>query len=470
LTLTPISLGLQSNRARYGHAGAARLINCYAEKVGDEGKAPWNVHACDGYDAFATLSADAGTEIRAMLALTSAKLYVVSGRFVYLVDQTGASSTLGGMPVEGFVSMARNRAAATQIAIVCNGLYYKIQDDTLTQMEDPDLPSPTSVCNLNGYFIFQLSDGRLFSSELDDTNVLATDFAAASTKPDGGVIAWVRGQELMSGGTDSIEVWADQGGEAFPLGRVTNIKRAEDGRDIGVKSAASVAESFFVGSDNTVRVINGYQAQRISTHYLERLIEAETDPTVIRGFSWVSAGHTFYAVTGTNWTYCFDSSTGLWHERRTYGRENWRVNSAAQFGNRVIFGDDTTGALYEMSADTYSDAGAEMVMEIHTPNVHAEPYRVRHNALFIDVVPGVGVVSTNATIANPQIMLDYSDDGGATFSTQRFATMGAAADRLRRVRFNRLGVSRNRIYRLSISAAVARTLIGLSLDMDKLAA
>ena len=38
MALTPISLGLRSNPGRHEAISAARLINCYAEDVGDEGK------------------------------------------------------------------------------------------------------------------------------------------------------------------------------------------------------------------------------------------------------------------------------------------------------------------------------------------------------------------------------------------------------------------------------------------------
>lgn len=469
MTLTPISLGTQSNRARYGHQGTARLINCYAEKVGEEGKSPVNVHAVDGFDVFS--SPGVAGSVRAMLALSDSDLYAVIGRLMYRVDSSGSATSLGGIPSDGFCSMARNRSATPQIATVCDGLCFKVEGGALAQIFDPDLPPATSVCNLNGYFIFQLRDGRMFASNLDDINVDAIDFAAASTKPDGGVIAWVRGQELLSGGNDSIEVWTDQGNaEGFPLGRVTNVKRSEDQKDIGVKSAASVAESYFVGSDNTVRVISGYQAQRISSHYLERLIEAETNPSTIRGFSWGAAGHTFYAVTGSTWTYVYDSTTNLWHERKSYARANWRISHAAQFGNSVIFGDDTTGALYRNNPDTNTEAGDFLVCEVWMPPIHAEPYRLRHNALYVDVLPGVGIASGATENADPQLMMDYSDDGGATFSTQRFASLGKQGNRLRRVRFNRLGVARNRTYRLSVSAAVVRSLGQISLDADKLAA
>lgn len=55
MTTIPLEIGTQSNYGRYGQDGAARLINCYAEELGKEGKSPTPVYACAGLVLFATL-------------------------------------------------------------------------------------------------------------------------------------------------------------------------------------------------------------------------------------------------------------------------------------------------------------------------------------------------------------------------------------------------------------------------------
>lgn len=471
LDFLPISLGLRSDPARYGQAGACRLINGYLEVVGEAGKHQAYAHACDGFSLFSTLTNGGG--VSSALALSDAEMYVKAGRLIFRVDGGGSSSVVGGMPTDGFSTMARNRAATPQIAVVGDGLYFKIEGGVLTQLADPDLPPPVSVCEINGYFIFMLADGRLFSSELDGIDVSALDYAAASSRPDGGVIAWKRGQDLLAGGTETIEAWADQGLETFPLARVTNVKRAEDDKDIGVLSGPSVAESFFVASDRTVRQISGYQAVRVSNHALERLIKSEASPHTISGTTWSIDGHTFYCISGTNWTWCYDSSPAskVWHERKSYAADRWKVALSIPFGDRILFGDYASPKLYLLDSDTFTEAGDHLIMTVQTPTVHGAPYRMRHNALRLDMIMGVGLVSATDSLANPHVMMDYSDDGGANWSTQRSATLGAAGDSLRQVQFNRLGVTRSRTYRISVSAAVARSIADKAyLAAEKLAA
>jgi hypothetical protein len=307
----------------------------------------------------------------------------------------------------------------------------------------------------------------MFASELDATNVLPTDFAAAASNPDGGVRCFARGQDLISFGTRSIEFWVDQANEGFPFGLVTS-------RSIGLLSARAVTDvdqtTAFVAHDHTVRILQGYDPVIISTHDIDRLIRAESDPNVITCFSWTSDGHVFLAVSGSDWSKCYDLTTKRWHDRESYGLNRWRVNCAARFGNTTLFGDYENGKLYRLNPDTYTEAGEHLIVTAQLPPTHGFPYRIQHNTLYVDIVPGVGLVSATESVANPQLMMDYSDDGGENWSTQRFASIGRAGDRLRRIQFNRLGMSRGRTYRLSVSAAVARSLVGVSLDMEKLAA
>lgn len=484
---TALSLPTGSSPTRYGHAGAARIVNMFAEKIGPQAKTQTAWWACDGLSSFATLTGGGG--VRAMLALSDSALYVIAGRLVFLVDSAGAVTVIGGIPTDGFVTMARNRVG--QIAIVCDGLYFVIEDEDLTQISDPDLPPPTSVTHIDGYFVYLLEDGRFFASGIDATGVDALDTATAEANPDGGVRAMTRGRDLVLFGKRSTEFWGNTGAE-FPFSRTT-------ANDLGCLAAGSVAELeqtlFWVCHDGTVRVLDGYQGRKISSHAVERFIASETDPSALRATAWQSRGHSFYALSGAAGTWQYDVTTGEWVERQSYGLDRWRVSETIQFGHRIIAGNYASGLLYTMSPDVYSEAGADMVCTIQVPPVYADGRRVRHNRVEIDVVPGTGLVLPETTttstasiywwlpfwrtaetvsaadyrhLIRPKLMLDYSDDGGATWSTQRALEMGAAGQRLRRCFAHRLGVSRSRTYRMSISASVARGVVAMTLDQDVL--
>lgn len=463
--ITPISLGTRSNPARHGHAGAARLINGYAEDAGEDAKNAVNIHCVDGLAEFAEVDIAGGS--RAALILDDNTLYVVIGRGLYKFDQAGASAYIGGIPTAGTVTMARNRADPPVVAIASDGLVFYCQDDVLTQNTDADLPPVNSVAALDGYFVFLCDDGRRFASGVDATTVEALDFAKAESNPDPGVCIATRGRDLVSFGTRSTEFDQNSGGETWPFSRTTAI-------EVGCLAAGSVATIdqtlAWVAHDGTVRRLNGYTAERISTYPVERFVSSHANPRTMTACSWSRNGNVFYSLSGDQGTWEYNLTTGRWHERKSYGLARWRGATAVQFGTKIIVGDYDSPTLYEMSPDYLDEAGTEIVMEVRAPPVHGFPYRLRHNALFLDVVPGVGRATEASHIANPSIMMDYSDDGGENWSTQRIAPLGREGDRLRRVRWNRLGVSRSRTYRFSVSASVARTLVSMSLDVDKLAA
>lgn len=465
MPLTPISLGTRSNPARQGHAGAARLINCYAEDAGEDAKGGVNIHAVDGLSTFATVATDGGC--RASLALDDNTLYQVIGRILYKIDSGGNAVYIGGIPTAGPVTMDRNRSMPPVIAIVSDGLVFYCQDDVLTANSDPDLPPANSVTALDGYFVFLCDDGRRFASGVDSTDVEALDFASAESNPDPGVRIAKRGRDLVTFGTRSTEFDQNAGGETWPFSRTTAI-------EVGCLAAGSVATIdqtlAWVAHDGTVRILDGYQAKRISNHAVERFISSHASPRTLTACAWARDGNTFYSLSGAGGTWEYNLAADRWHERSSYGLGRWRGATAVQFGARNIIGDYASPTLYVMSPSYDDEAGTEIVMQVQTPPVHAYPYRMRHNALHLDVVPGVGKVGAADHIAYPQVMMDYSDDGGATWSVQRMAHLGGAGDRLRRVKWHRLGVSRSRTYRLSCSASVARTLIAAALDADKLEA
>jgi|CXWL01.1.fsa_nt_gi hypothetical protein len=489
----PLDLGLGSNPAEDSHAGACRHINCQVEPLGDGAKGPMTIRAVDGFSDFTTLQAD--TAIRAMLALTDSEAYAVTGRVVYQFDQTGAKTAIGGCPSDGRVSMARNRRGTPQVAIVSDGLYFAISGGVLTQIQDVDLFPPISVCHLNGYFCFLSADGVHYASDIDDVNVTALSSGTAGSNPDAGVVNWVRGQDLCIGGTHSLEFWQDVGASPYPFQRTTAI-------DVGVLSAGSVASigqtSAFVAHDGTVRRLSGYQAEVISTGEIERLIADDADPQSITATTWFYRGTTYYALSGTTWTRVYNTKTQRWHDRQSYGLDRWRAQHAVQFGQSVILGDYANGKLYTMSHTAYDEAGQPLVMSVQPPPVHADQ-RMKHTRMDVTFEAGVGryagsadsdliltddddvtllsdedgetlltdIVQVNdSSDLDPMLMMDYSDDGATNFGVQRMRSMGLEGQRLKQIAFTSLGSSRNRTYRLSMSAAVRRSISAARLTVS----
>jgi hypothetical protein len=482
----PIQLGRGTNKGRHEQEGVASLVNCYVERLGEGGKVEWPIYAINGFDSFATLGATDAADVRAMLALDT-QVLVVAGSVLYSTNEAGTPvTTVGGVLSDGFVTMARNRRSPNpQVVIVCDGLWFLYEGGSVSQGSDTDLPAPIAVVEIDGYFVFLISDGRWFISGIDDTTVDGLDFTEAQSSPDRNVMAAVRGRELIIMGERSLEFYVDNAGsEDFPFTRIQTASigcfSAGSVQKIIAQAGSAVDTVIWAATDNKgsyagILVLDGYSGRKISTPEVDRLILAEPSPASIRSMSWTEDGHAFYAISGTSFTKVFDtmflgSPEAGWHDRKSYGLDRWRAQCHAQIGQTHIFGDYATNKLYKSNRATYSEPTSPIVAEVVTPPVHMFPHPFVVDALYIDALTGVGVNSATESDADPQLMLDYSDDGGATFGGERMVDLGADAQRhvsIRETEFGMFGAN-GVSFRMRCSAAVAKGLLGASIVARKL--
>jgi hypothetical protein len=116
-----------------------------------------------------------------------------------------------------------------------------------------------------------------------------------------------------------------------------------------------------------------------------------------------------------------------------------------------------------MSRKFFTDAGEPLVALRQCPIIWSRENRQRvfHGSLQIDFAPGVGL--QNGQGSNPQMMLKWSDDGGASFGTEHWATVGKAGRTKNRVLYRRLGQARYRVYQGRYSEPTYRDIVGATL-------
>lgn len=469
MAIVPISLGLASNPARYKQGGSAIIINGFPEQIGEEAKAPWHIYACDGLQGYAELP-EANGGVRAKIEVDGV-LYSIAGTRVYATTPNQVVTLVGSMNISETapVYMERNRRSQPDIGIVCDGLMYYIRAGVLAQVTDVDLLAPTSLSFVDGYFVIGTVNNTWQIGNIDDASAWdPLDYARADANPDAVVVVSAMQSQAVIFGELSTEFWRNTGNADFAFERVTSA-------DVGCLAPASVKvveqTIFFVAHDRRVRRFVGYEAAAVSTHAVERDIESLADRSQIKGSTWVKDGHTFYSITAPgHWTWTFDTVTGYWHRRKSYEQDDWRVSTVTAFDGKLIAGDATSGKLYEMSANFKDEAGAPLVLEVVTPPVHAFPHKLKHNCLYIDVEQGVGTGQGNIQDTDPQLMVSWSEDGGATFGNERSISLGQQGKAVTRTRAHRLGIAPEdgRVYKFAVSAKVARGFYGAALDAEQL--
>jgi len=323
---------------------------------------------------------------------------------------------------------------------------------------------------IDGYFILSKKLTPFFyTSALNDLTVDALSFAQAEGSPDliMSIISNVR--DLWVFGERTTEVYVNTGNPDFPFERIQS-----GFIEIGCAAANSVNKIegvvFWLGrssdGEGVVYMASGMQPQKISTHPIEQAISSYADISTATSYTYQSNGHKFYVLNFDEATWVFDMSTGTWHERAytnsgVLERHRGDTNCYDQNAQDHLVGDYSTNNLYKFSDTIYEDNGNTITRLRTLPHYSNENYQMFWDELWLDMQTGVGLASGQGS--DPQVMLDWSDDGGHTWSDESWTSAGGQSGGIgeyaTRVRWRRLGRARDRILRFKITDPVKTILI-----------
>ena len=402
---------------------------------------------------------------RGMLYVYGEGLYVVGGTAAALFDDSGNATPVSGtIAGSSMVIMADNQQPNPQIGIVADSVYYVLDTgaNTISQPAMSSLPAPNSVTFLDGYLVFSIDDGRIFQTNLNDAlTVNALAYATASSRADGLRRVITHRGALIALGEASLEIWEDAGTTPFAF---APIRADIDIGCIAEQTVAIVADALmWVDQNGVVRQLTASEPVRISTHSLERAIanltwdERRALYAVYTHFN----GHDFYAITSPYWTWEFDLATGLWHERASGGLSNWFAQGFESFNGKVVIGSSEDASLHILDDTSQTESGNPYLFLAQSEPLHDFPKGLIVDQLDVDIIPGVGVTGASAIAADPQLMLDWSDDGGHTWTGGRTASLGRAGERFAVASFHQLGATQRagRTFRLSCSSPVMRGIL-----------
>jgi hypothetical protein len=224
------------------------------------------------------------------------------------------------------------------------------------------------------------------------------------------------------------------------------------------------------GNGTVWKASGAYQPQRVSTHAVEYAIGRFSRIDDAVAWTYQQEGHTFYVLnfpTG-NQTWVFDASTGLWH-RRVYrdsinGYNRHRGQCQIAFANLNLVGDWQNGNVYSMELDTYTDNGDAI------PRVRVGPAVGCRQVDLLEIAMETGVGTVTGQGVDPQVMVQWSDNGGHTYGNEHWSSAGRVGDYSYRVRYRRLGQLRRgskwRNFRMVITDPVKVAITGAWVDFQ----
>lgn len=431
-----------------------RLVNLYMGPQPPDAKSQRVLYGTPGFTAFATCGSG---PVRGMLGMGD-NLYVVSGTELYRVDSSGTATLAGTITGIRPVSMANN---GSQVAIVADNDCFYATDSIAGSLS---VSNAIGVAFQDGYGLFaERNTQTFFISAINDfTTFDGTDFTLANAFPDNNKAIVNVNRETWVLQERSIQTYYNSGNADFPFTRNAAgvIMR-------GCIASRSVAEHqgsvLWLGDDKRVYRSQGYTPVAISTPPIDRAIAGYSAPGDAVGFTF-TLKYAFYVLTFTEATWVYNLDTGLWHEQQSDGLGYWRVKSYTSHFGKHLVGDAINGQVYELDLGVYTEDGATIRRIATSPPIHAGRHRARMNQVQVDIEAGVGIATGQGS--DPQVMLQWTNDAGRSWSNELWRSAGAMGQYTRRVRWDRLGSFRDRSLRVQISDPVKVAILDAYVDVE----
>ncbi len=431
--------------------------------------------------------------VRGMLELND-QLFVAIGATPYTIDPSFTATAYGTIANDGLqVTMASNR---TQAVMCSAGSAYLLEGGNpaveITWMGEP----VSSVCQVNGYFLFLASkgDGFFFSEPGDANSGDSTNFITSDASANKYIAMIAINQEAVLFGTRIIQFYAPNDTGAILAGAAPFVARLGDGTiEFGIDAPAAILKAdnalFFLGGDatgrGTIRRLTGYTPFRVSDHGVEVAIRKMQSIYDTVAYAYQEDGHTFivFNFISNNQTWVMDVESGHWHQRDFWNEELARSEAhrgycgTSAFG-KIIIGDHTNGNIYAQSLDYFSDRLSDTHDNVirwvrRSSDTNSLNRLIRFGFVEILIQAGVGdgsngdpAVGTVTPEFDPQMMVSWTDDNGqSTPSNEYQRSMGKLGEFSKRVYINGCGQGRNRVWNLSGTAKTRTCLLGAVADV-----
>jgi hypothetical protein len=418
------------------------------------------------------------TEIRGLWAWNN-YLYAVARRgsqsVLWRIAPAGNYSELGTITTSftGPVWMVNNNAQLL-IADGVSGYTYTPATNQFLQITDPNFYGAAAAdyqdsCGLlvqpNSFYWylsalqdFTSYDGSRYSKEGSTDNIQGIMSSRL---------------EVFVGGKDTTEIFQNTGGDNTSAATAT-FQRTPGGL---LRYGWASAKAGCIFDNTAIWVTNQGQVVRVlgasptvvSTDLMGRTIGKYPNFNDVTAFSFVDREHAFAVFnfpTGDE-TWVLDAKTNLFHKRTSYrddgtGWGRWRANCYALLGSKHYVGDFSNGKIYEMSSDYYDDDGHVFPSIIYSQEVDGGQTKISFPPMQILMETGVGNVTDPGS--DPPMMMESTKDGGKTWKTSRWSSMGKIGEYALRIVWQRMGMDYRRMYRFTVTDPVKRVLLGIDAE------
>ncbi len=243
--------------------------------------------------------------------------------------------------------------------------------------------------------------------------------------------------------------------------------------EIGLGAIHSISSNnsalYFLGSDLSVYQMAGLSIRSIGNPAIGQAIEKYSDTSDAFGECFTIDNTNFYLLsfpTG-NETWLFNESAGMWTNLAfgTDGAQHLISSYNFIYGKHLVT-DRRNGNVYELDFDTHTDNGETIQRQRDTISINGATFGKAGADIFMSELRLEIESGTSLVTAESQMIMQYSDDNGRSWSSERWRSIGQQGEYRHELVWHALGTFKNRMFRFTMSDAINWTLIKLSANVE----
>ena len=408
-----------------------------------------------------------------------------SSSVLFQVDVSGGYTELGTITTS-YTGPAWIRNNQTQLCVVDGvaGYVFTPATNTFEQITVANLPNGSGGLEYqDGYGLFfdPATNTWRFSAQNDFKTVDSLDFYLKQAMTDD--IRSIRSfqrEPYIFGTEKGTEQWYNAGGDNSTAQSPTFARNTNGLINYGsgaAKGDSDMAGTIvtFLSSQGQLIQAKGIDAIVASNGMFDREVAGDGTPEHpgysrfddCIAFSYRDQGHVFHQATfptaGVTWVK--DGTTGLMLKRQSYtaagGYGRHRANCYVLHGTKHYVGDYENGTIYEMSASYLDDDSHLIKRQLYSQEIFGGRTLISFPNVQVLAEAGMGLPAN----ANPQAGLEFSADGGKTWSNMVTRSAGLTGNHQWQLNWNQMGSGYRRMYRLTMTDPILWRILGLDLGV-----
>lgn len=442
---------------------SAQVTRNFYVEVNPQGQELVSFNPFPGLKPFST-----GSGINRGMGRLKNVLYTITSNTLFKISTDGTQTSIGTIEGTGRCSLDEDQAGNLIIATGV-GKPYSYDGTTLTQGTDIDLPNASTVTYINRRVVYDGNNGDIAFSDLSAPLVVnSANLIIAESKPDNMKAVFAYKQQVYGFGEETIQPMYNSGVGNPPYSFILNSTQ-----EIGLDAIHSIGSNnrfaYFLGSDLIVYQLSGLSINPIGNPAIGQEIAKYSKTDDAFGMCLTLDNQHFYLLsfpTG-NQTWLFNEEAGVWTNLAFGTDGSQHLISDYQFiYNKNLVADRLSGNIYELDFDTFTDNGETIQHRRDTIAINGKTFGRAGAKVFMDRI-GIEIeTGTSLVTAESQMIMQYSDDNGRSWSSERFQNIGAQGEFLHKLDWFGMGDFYTRMFRFTMSDNIKWVLISADADLE----